>query len=60
LASDLHSSCNFDVGGFAWVGLKALVDVWVRTRFVRFVAKLFIVLILVLMFNIAMQITYPV
>lgn len=47
-------------GGFAWAGLKALVNVWVRTSLARFIAKLFIILILILMFDIARLITYPV
>jgi hypothetical protein len=47
-------------GGFAWSALKALVNVWVRSRYAKFIAKLFILLTLVLMFDIALQITYPV
>ncbi|MEY2520073.1 MAG: hypothetical protein QOF24_1832 [Verrucomicrobiota bacterium] len=46
-------------GGFAWFGLKTLINVWVRARFARFIAKLIILLSLVLMFDIALQITYP-
>ena len=46
-------------GGFAWSALKALVNVWVRTRFLRFVAKSFLILALVLAVDVALQFTYP-
>ena len=52
--------CALVWGGFSWGALKALVNAWVRTRFARFIAKLFIMLTLILLFDIAMQITYPV
>jgi hypothetical protein len=47
-------------GGFAWSALKVLINVWIRTRFVRFVAKFFVMLLLLLLVGVALQITYPV
>ncbi len=46
--------------GFAWSALKALVNVWVHARILRVIAKLSIMVTLILMFDLAMQITYPV
>lgn len=46
-------------GGFAWSALKALINVWVRTRFVRFVAKCCIMLSLLFAVDIGLGVTYP-
>jgi hypothetical protein len=46
-------------GGFAWAALKALIDVWIRARFIRFVTKCSIMLTLFLLIDVALGLTYP-
>jgi hypothetical protein len=46
-------------GGFAWSALKALINAWVRTRFIRFVAKCSVMLALLLAVDVGLGITYP-
>ena len=46
-------------GGFAWSALKALINIWVRTGFIRFIAKCLVILALLLAIDVGLGITYP-
>ena|SRR6266516_4335589 len=46
-------------GGFAWSALKMLIDVWVRTRRIRFLAKCSVILALLILVDVALGVTYP-
>ena len=45
---------------FAWSALKALINVWVRARFIRGIAKCSIALTLLLLATFALRVTYPI
>jgi succinate dehydrogenase hydrophobic anchor subunit len=44
---------------FAWSALKARVNVYVRSRPLRFAAKCVVILTLLLLVSVALQITFP-
>ncbi len=46
-------------GTFAWAALKALINVWVRGGLIRFVAKCVVILVLLLLADVGLQITFP-